>query len=113
MFAHRLDCVLVTNLTMFYIQVINLFCILVTDLSKFINKKVKSGIGAMSLFVGLNGTQEELQLKQHNIWAFTGYVQHNIWAFTGYVQHNIWAFPGYVRHNIWAFTGCVHSQQLA
>lgn len=34
-------------------------------------KKVKSGVGAMSLFVGLRGTTEELGLKANNIWAFT------------------------------------------
>ena len=43
----------------------------VADISKLIHKKIKSGVGAMSLFVGLNGTQEELKLKQHNYWAFT------------------------------------------
>ena len=41
-------------------------------MSKFINKNVKSGVGAMSLFVGLKGTQEKLKLQQQNIWAFTG-----------------------------------------
>ncbi len=35
---------------------------------------VKSGWGAMSLFVGLRGTAEELGLKAQNIWAFTGCV---------------------------------------
>jgi len=32
---------------------------------------VKSGVGALSLFVGLNGTKEELGLKAQNVWAFT------------------------------------------
>ena len=40
-----------------------------------INKNtLKSGWGAMSLFVGLRGTAEELGLKAQNVWAFTGLV---------------------------------------
>jgi len=35
-------------------------------------KKVQSGIGAMSIFVGLRGSAEELGIKPQNIWAFTG-----------------------------------------
>lgn len=33
-------------------------------------QNVKSGPGAMSIFVGLEGTNEELDLKATNIWAF-------------------------------------------
>lgn len=34
-------------------------------------KNVKSGWGAMSIFVGLNASNEELKLKATNTWAFT------------------------------------------
>ncbi|XP_078690804.1 all-trans-retinol 13,14-reductase-like [Branchiostoma floridae x Branchiostoma belcheri] len=33
--------------------------------------KVRHGVGAVSLFVGLRGTKEELGLKAQNCWAFT------------------------------------------
>ena len=33
-------------------------------------KKVEHGVGLMSVFVGLEGTKEELELKASNIWAF-------------------------------------------
>lgn len=32
---------------------------------------IQSGVGCMSLFVGLKGTAEELGIKPQNIWAFT------------------------------------------
>ena len=47
---------------------------LVTDIYKLIGKRIRSGQGAMSLFVGLKGTAEELGIKAQNMWAFTGYV---------------------------------------
>lgn len=37
----------------------------------FANGKLRSGVGAMNLFVGLKGTKEELGLKAQNMWAFT------------------------------------------
>ncbi|EDO43555.1 predicted protein [Nematostella vectensis] len=33
---------------------------------------IQHGIGAMSVYVGLHGTKEELGLKARNMWAFTG-----------------------------------------
>ena len=36
-------------------------------------KLVESGVGAMSIFVGLRGTAEELGIKPQNIWSFTGW----------------------------------------
>ena len=32
---------------------------------------LRSGIAALSVFVGLRGTTEELGLKACNVWAFT------------------------------------------
>ncbi len=44
-----------------------------TGIAKLIQKNtVRSGVGAMSLFVGLRGSKEELGLKAVNTWAFTG-----------------------------------------
>ena len=40
------------------------------NLTKVLSK-VNSGVGAMSIFVGLDGTNEELGLKATNSWAFT------------------------------------------
>jgi len=37
-----------------------------------IGTKIESGIGCISLFVGLDGTAEELNLKPRNVWAYTG-----------------------------------------
>ena len=61
------------------------FCygIILVFFSSAINKLIKrkvinSGHGAMSVFVGLRGTAEELGIKAHNIWAFTGWVVHYI-----------------------------------
>ena len=34
-------------------------------------KGVRHGVGAMSVYIGLRGTNKELDLKAHNIWAFT------------------------------------------
>ena len=34
-------------------------------------KRVRPGVGLMSIFIGLDGTKEELGLKASNIWAFT------------------------------------------
>ena len=34
-------------------------------------KRVRPGFGLMSVFIGLDGTKEELGLKASNIWAFT------------------------------------------
>ncbi|XP_070565714.1 all-trans-retinol 13,14-reductase-like [Ptychodera flava] len=36
-----------------------------------VHKEIRNGVGAMSLFVGLNGSKEELGLKGSNCWAFT------------------------------------------
>ena len=35
-------------------------------------KRVRHGVGLMSVFIGLDGTKEELGLKASNVWAFTG-----------------------------------------
>ena len=35
-------------------------------------KGVRNGVGGFSVYIGLKGTKEELGLKAHNIWAFTG-----------------------------------------
>lgn len=35
------------------------------------DKMIQSGVGAISLFVGLRGTNEELGLRASNMWAFT------------------------------------------
>ena len=40
--------------------------------SKLIGKDVRCGLAGISIFVGLNGTAEELGLKAQNMWAFTG-----------------------------------------
>ena len=34
-------------------------------------KQLKPAEGAMNVFLGLNASNEELNLKPHNIWAFT------------------------------------------
>ena len=34
-------------------------------------KRVRPGVGLMSVFIGLDGTKEELGLKASNVWAFT------------------------------------------
>ena len=34
-------------------------------------KRVRHGVGLMSVFIGLDGTAEELGLKPSNVWAFT------------------------------------------
>ena len=41
-----------------------------SDLTKILGK-VRSGHGAISIFVGLNGSNEELNLQATNTWAFT------------------------------------------
>lgn len=44
-------------------------------------KQVQNGVGAMSIFVGLKGTQEELNVKvASNIWSFTDYDVNDICA---------------------------------
>jgi all-trans-retinol 13,14-reductase len=43
-----------------------------SSITHLIGKNIDSGVGCMSLFVGLNGTTEELQIKPRNIWAYTG-----------------------------------------
>lgn len=35
-------------------------------------KGVRHGVGAMSVYIGLKGSKEELGLKASNVWAFTG-----------------------------------------
>ena len=47
-----------------------LLCVL--GITRYINKSVKSGVGAITLYVGLKGTAEELGIKSQNYWAFTG-----------------------------------------
>jgi len=34
-------------------------------------KQLKPGVGAMNVFLGLNASKEDLDLKRHNVWAFT------------------------------------------
>jgi all-trans-retinol 13,14-reductase len=41
-----------------------------SSITRLIGSKIDSGVGCMSLFVGLNGTTEELQIKPKNIWAY-------------------------------------------
>lgn len=41
----------------------------VFDLMK--DRSIEHGVGALSLFVGLKGTTEELGLRANNLWAFT------------------------------------------
>merc|ERR1719494_1243910 len=43
------------------------------NLTKVLSK-VNSGVGAMSIFVGLDGTNEELGLKATNSWALCRYL---------------------------------------
>lgn len=45
---------------------------IVTDSSLLKTKGVRHGYGAMSVYVGLKATKEELGLKAQNVWAFTG-----------------------------------------
>lgn len=42
-----------------------------SSISRLIGSKLDSGVGCMSLFVGLNGTTEELGLKPQHIWSYT------------------------------------------
>ena len=44
----------------------------VTDNSLLKTKGVRHGYGAMSVYVGLKATKEELGLMAQNVWAFTG-----------------------------------------
>lgn len=37
-----------------------------------LTSSMKPGIGCLSVFIGLRGTAEELDLKAQNVWAFTG-----------------------------------------
>ena len=37
-------------------------------------EKIGPSISSLTIFVGINGDSEELNLPASNIWAFTGYV---------------------------------------
>lgn len=41
------------------------------DLSRVMGR-VRHGVGLMSVFIGLDGTAEELGLKASHVWAFSG-----------------------------------------
>jgi len=43
-----------------------------SSISRLIGTKIEAGIGCISLFVGLDGTTEQLKIKPHNTWAYTG-----------------------------------------
>jgi all-trans-retinol 13,14-reductase len=43
-----------------------------SSIDRLIHKQVDSGVGALTLYVGLKGTGDELNIKPQNIWAFTG-----------------------------------------
>lgn len=42
-----------------------------SEIYPLINNELRPGYGAMSVFISLNGTAEELGLKAQNLWAFT------------------------------------------
>ena len=47
-------------------------------------KQLKPGVAAMNVFLGFNASNEELNLKAHNIWAFPGNDSEN--SFTKYLN---------------------------